>query len=78
MPKPSAEEKNPVFFGSSFAGGVTTGSGRLTYISAGGGTGESEYDVDSEIGTGSEEISFPADNGTSANPSLSFCSSAMI
>jgi len=39
-PKPS--EKKPPFFGSSFAGGVTTGSGSVAMISTGGGTGERE------------------------------------
>lgn len=36
----------------------------------GGGTDEREYEADSEIGTGAVDVSFPADKGISANPSL--------
>jgi hypothetical protein len=39
---PKPREKKPAFRGSSFAGGVTIGSGKAAIISIGGGTGESE------------------------------------
>ena len=39
---PKPREKKPAFRGSSFAGGVTTGSGSDSIISIGGGTGERE------------------------------------
>jgi len=39
---PNPREKNPPFLGSSFAGGVTTGSGSAAMISTGGGAGERE------------------------------------
>lgn len=39
---PKPREKNPPFFCSSFAGGVTIGSGKAAMISIGGGPGESE------------------------------------
>ena len=39
---PKPKEKKPALRGSSFAGGVTTGSGKAAIISIGGGPGESE------------------------------------
>jgi len=39
---PKPKEKKPALRGSSFAGGVTTGSGKAAMISMGGGPGESE------------------------------------